>query len=85
MAVQLNSAVQKLTARSPLMVKYKEINRLYIIAFIRSVLFLFSQSPSGNDFVENVKHKMWLKIALEDLEIIQCKPWTFHKKMCTYR
>jgi hypothetical protein len=29
------------------------------------------QSPSGNDFVENVKHKMWLKLALDGLEIVR--------------
>ncbi|ELU16927.1 hypothetical protein CAPTEDRAFT_222014 [Capitella teleta] len=30
-----------------------------------------TQSPSGNDFVENVKHKMWLKVALDGLEILK--------------
>jgi len=27
------------------------------------------QSPSGHDFVENSKHKLWLKVALDAIEI----------------
>ena len=25
----------------------------------------------GNDFVENMKHKLWMKIPLDDLEIVK--------------
>ena len=34
---------------------------------------VFSQAPAGNDFVENVKHKMWLKISLDNLEVVKCE------------
>jgi len=27
------------------------------------------QSPNGHDFVENAKHKLWLKVALDAIEI----------------
>lgn len=29
----------------------------------------FSQSPSGHDFVENIKHKLWIKLPLDAVEI----------------
>ncbi|XP_064637015.1 uncharacterized protein LOC135493544 [Lineus longissimus] len=29
------------------------------------------QSPSGQDFVDNVKHKVWLRIGLDDVDIIK--------------
>ena len=31
------------------------------------------QSPSGNDFIENTKQRMWLKLSLEDVEIVEGK------------
>lgn len=27
----------------------------------------------GQDFVENIKHKVWLKMPLEDIELIKSK------------
>jgi len=32
------------------------------------------QSPSGHDFVENSKHKLWLKVALDAIEITHGEP-----------
>ncbi|KAL4230318.1 Rho guanine nucleotide exchange factor (GEF) 17 [Mactra antiquata] len=29
------------------------------------------KSPTGQDFVENVKHKVWLKVGLDDIEIVK--------------
>ena len=37
------------------------------------LLFHCRQSPSGNEFIENTKHKVWLKIPLDDLEIMHGK------------
>ena len=40
---------------------------------ILMLLFHCRQSPSGNEFIENTKHKVWLKIPLDDLEIMHGK------------
>ncbi|KAH3843698.1 rho guanine nucleotide exchange factor 17-like [Dreissena polymorpha] len=29
------------------------------------------KSPTGQDFLENVKHKVWLKVGLDDIEIVK--------------
>ena len=38
-----------------------------------SVLFsnLHSKTPGGQDFTENIKHKVWLKVGLDCLEIVK--------------
>ena len=33
----------------------------------------YRQSPNGMDFVENTKHKLILKIPLDDMEIVKSK------------
>ena len=37
------------------------------------VLFsnLHSKTPGGQDFTENIKHKVWLKVGLDCLEIVK--------------
>lgn len=37
------------------------------------VSFIDRKSPTGQDFVENVKHKVWLKVGLDDIEIVKSK------------
>jgi len=32
------------------------------------------QSPNGHDFIENIKHKLWLKVALDAIEIAHGEP-----------
>ncbi|KAK3789887.1 hypothetical protein RRG08_060440 [Elysia crispata] len=29
------------------------------------------KTPCGQDFAENIKHKVWLRVGLEDLEIVK--------------
>ena len=46
---------------------------------------MFSRkSPSGQDFAENVKHKMWLKVGLDDIEIVKSKFHFFPLIECIY-
>ena len=35
--------------------------------------FFYRKSPTGQDFAENVKHKVWLKVGLDAVEIVKSK------------
>lgn len=40
---------------------------------MKILLFPFAsrKSPSGQDFAENIKHKVWLKVGLDAVEIVK--------------
>ena len=35
--------------------------------------FDFRKSPTGQDFAENVKQKVWLRVGLDDVEVVKSK------------
>lgn len=35
--------------------------------------FFYRKSPTGQDFAENIKHKVWLKVGLDAVEIVKSK------------
>lgn len=34
---------------------------------------VYRKSPTGQDFAENIKHKVWLKVGLDAVEIVKSK------------
>ena len=36
-------------------------------------MLFYRKSPTGQDFAENVKHKVWLRVGLDDIEIVKSK------------
>lgn len=36
-------------------------------------IIILRKSPTGQDFAENVKQKVWLRIGLDDVEIVKSK------------
>lgn len=43
------------------------------VFIVMKLPFHYRKTPGGQDFTENIKHKVWLRVGLDCLEIVKSK------------